>query len=57
MWMQAHDVCAAGFVGLLKVGMEEEELLMIQDVEKMQEWCPMINRLRGGIVDGKLLNE
>ena len=53
--MQAGDVCAAGFIGFLKVGVGEEELLTIQDVEEMQEWCPMINRLRGCTVDGKLL--
>ena len=55
--MQAGDVCAAGFVGLSKVGMGEKELLMVQDVEEMQEWCPMINILRECIVDCKLLNE
>ena len=55
--MQAGDVGAAGFVGLLKVGVGEEELLTIQDVEEMQEWCPMINRLRECVLDGKLLNE
>ena len=55
--MQASDVCAAGFVGLLKVGVGEEELLTIQDVEEMQEWCPMINRLKECILEGKLLNE
>ena len=43
--MQAGDVCAAGFVGLLKVGIGEEELLTIQDVEERQEWCPMIKRM------------
>ena len=42
---------------LLKVGRGEEELLTIHDVKEMQEWCPMINRLRECILDGKLLNE
>ena len=55
--MQAGDVCAAGFVGLLKVGVGEEELLTIQDVEEMQEWCPMIKKLRECILDCKLLYE
>ena len=30
-WMQAGDIYNAGFVGLLKVGLGEEELLAIQD--------------------------
>ena len=57
MRMQAGNVCAAGFVGLLKVGVREEELLTIQDVEEMEECCPMINMLRDYILDGVLLNE
>ena len=34
--MQGGRVCAADFVGLLKVDVGEEELLTIQGVEEMQ---------------------
>ena len=55
--MQAGDVCAVRFVGLLKVGVEEKESLTVQNVEQMQEWFPMIHRLRECILYGKLLIE
>ena len=39
-------ICAASFVGVLKIGLGKKELLTIGDVEEMQEECPMVCKLK-----------
>src|SRR5678816_3631754 len=51
--MQKGDVCVADFVGMVRVGVGDEELLSMRDIEVMQEECPMVCELRKCILSGK----